>query len=245
MFDPAKGITASYALVTHPGHHASFANCSGYCYLNSAAIITRKLQQDRSDVTRVAIVDVDYHAGNGTIGIFWDDPTVMVASIHADPGFEYPYTCGFAEQVGGDGAKGTTCCVPLPQGTTWSDQYREALEKVVDRVKDFGAQALVVSLGVDTLDKDPVSALSTGFAIQLEDYYGIGSTLRRADLPTIFVQEGGYDMDRLGKLNVSFLLFLCLTYCQDIFFTVVHSHIAHSPFDTDRYCRKKCNGGFL
>lgn len=121
-----------------------------------------------------------------------------MCSIHADPDIEYPYTCGFADQIGGIGAENATFCLPLPGSTTWANAYENALVSVIDRVIGFGAQAMVVSLGVDTLDKDPVAVVGAGFSLQLDDYLKIGKELRRAEVPTIFVQEGGYDMARLG-----------------------------------------------
>jgi len=94
----AGECSASYALVTHPGHHASIRSYGGYCYINSAAIAAQTLLSELA-LERVAVIDVDYHAGNGTVGIFWEDPRVFVASIHGDPDIEYPYTCGVAPPV--------------------------------------------------------------------------------------------------------------------------------------------------
>lgn len=199
-FDAADPTYCSYALICHPGHHSSYETCQGYCYINSAAIIARKLIESASKtkVKKVAIVDVDYHCGNGTMGIFWDDPNVLVCTIHANPDIEYPYTTGFEEQVGGDAAIGSTMCVPLPQGTTWEGDYEHALAKVVDKVKEFGADAMVISLGLDTLVDDPVAVVGAGFALQLDDYKHIGAALRSVELPAVFVQEGGYDISRVG-----------------------------------------------
>jgi len=201
--------SGAYALVTHPGHHAARASAAGYCYVNQAAVIADALRRERAWVEKVAIIDVDYHCGNGTVGIFWDDPNVFVCSIHADPDIEYPYNCGFADQVGGTGnpaAIGATLCLPMQRGTRWSDvpledvdvDYKAALQKAVNAAKAFGAQALVVSLGVDTLARDPVAVPGAGFEVELEDYVNIGAALRQCGLPTVFVQEGGYDINRLG-----------------------------------------------
>jgi len=99
-FEPSLGCSATLALTTHPGHHASSNTCAGYCYLNSAAWVARTMREEwPGELPKVAVLDVDYHAGNGTVGIFWFDPDVLVCSIHADPNSEYPYTCGFAHQV--------------------------------------------------------------------------------------------------------------------------------------------------
>lgn len=157
-------MSASYALITHPGHHASRANCSGYCYINQAAVIVDTLRLERPELKRFAVIDVDYHAGNGTIGIFWNDPDVFVASIHAHPDIEYPYSCGFSDQVGGPDAIGATLCLPLGAGCTISE-YSIALQTAVEKAVAHGAQVLVVSLGVDTLRNDPVAVPDAGFAI--------------------------------------------------------------------------------
>jgi acetoin utilization deacetylase AcuC-like enzyme len=203
--------SAMYCLITHPGHHASISNCQGYCYINSAAIIADRLREEHPILQRkVAILDIDYHAGNGSIGIFWKDPEIFVASIHGDPEIEYPYTCGFADQIGGENALGKTLCVPLPQGSTYDEHYEAALDKCIDGIIQHGAQALVVSLGVDTLDNDPVAVVGAGFKIQLKDYVKIGQKIRsRLSLPTIFVQEGGYDLTRLGEAVTNTLSGFC------------------------------------
>ena len=203
-FDANNPKYCSYALITHPGHHASYETCQGYCYINSAAIIAQELikpskkSSSSHHIKKVAIVDVDYHCGNGTIGIFWENPDVLVCSIHAHPDIEYPYTTGFENQIGGGSAIGSTMCVPLPQGTTWTGQYANALDKVIAKVKEFGADAMVVSLGLDTLIDDPVAVVGAGFALQLDDYIEIGKALKTIELPSVFVQEGGYDVERVG-----------------------------------------------
>lgn len=221
---------AAYALVTHPGHHAARNTSAGYCYVNSAAIIADTLRRDNDAwpwIDKVAVIDVDYHCGNGTIGIFWDDADVFVASLHADPDIDYPYNCGFSDQVGGTAnaaARGATMCLPLGPGARWrydddgteftetsgcSRDYRTALEQAVMAAKTFGAKALVVSLGVDTLIRDPVAVPGAGFCIELEDYIEIGKTLRQCNVPTVFLQEGGYDMERLGSAVSNTLLGFC------------------------------------
>lgn len=202
---------ATYALVTHPGHHASFSNCSGYCYINIAAVIAQLLRKKKG-LRKVAVVDVDYHAGNGTIGIFWDDPDVFVGSIHAHPDIDYPYTCGFEEQIGGPQALGGICCKPLGQGASWDKDYRKSLNDIMEKVVAFEAEALVVSLGVDTMINDPVTVVGAGFKIELEDYFKVGATLRRVELPTYFVQEGGYDLDRVGIAVSNTLTGFCRGY---------------------------------
>ena len=117
-----------YALMSHPGHHAGFSNAGGYCYLNNAAVLARALAASSLNATRVAILDVDYHAGNGTAALFYDDPDVLVCSIHADPNGDYPWNAGYAEDVGCGRGQGKTVNVPLPKGATWANGYEAALE---------------------------------------------------------------------------------------------------------------------
>jgi len=193
----------AYAQITHPGHHAFHRYFGGFCFINHAAVAARLLQQK---FTRVAVIDVDYHAGNGTMSIFWDDPNVFVASLHADPTFEYPFNSGYTNQDGGDKVKGTKLNIPLPGGTTW-EQYKIELKKVVDKVKQFKAQALVVSLGVDTLHDDPVALPNSRFKLEPKDYKEMGQMLLRTDLalPTVVIQEGGYKLDEVSSAISAFL----------------------------------------
>ena len=104
---------------------------------------------------KVAILDVDYHCGNGTISIFWDRPDVFVASIHADPSGDYPWNSGFADQIGEGPGEGKTLNLPLTPGAGWAE-YEKALRAALAAIKDFGAEAIVVSLGLDTHRDDPV-----------------------------------------------------------------------------------------
>lgn len=210
-----------YALVTHPGHHATALSIGGFCYFNSAAILARLLQARARaahsasasasagaaarSACRIAIIDVDYHFGNGSASIFYDDPTVFVASIHADPETEYPFNCGHASQTGSGEGVGTTLCIPLSPQTTWSsageggtESYEAALRRALAAVAAYGADALVVSLGVDAYCNDPVHLPRAGIKLQLSDFESIGELLAGAKLPTWLVQEGGYMLDVVG-----------------------------------------------
>ncbi len=176
-----------YALTTEPGHHSSHSSYGGYCFINFASLAARML---RDQFQKVALVDVDYHAGNGSMSIFWSDPSVFVASIHAHPDIEYPYCFGWRDQRGAEGdAFDTKLNVPLGKGATWAE-YKPALQEVCDRVRAFGARALVVSLGVDTVRGDPEAAPMAGFALVQRDYAEMGAMLRELGLPTIVIQEG-------------------------------------------------------
>ena len=197
-----------YSLVTHPGHHAGKSSIGGYCYVNIAALIAHHILHPaapeeyygQSKYEKVAILDVDYHCGNGTISIFWDRPDVFVASIHADPSGDYPWNSGFADQIGEGPGEGKTLNLPLTPGAGWAE-YEKALRAALAAIKDFGAEAIVVSLGLDTHRDDPVQEKATaGMGLTSEDYFEMGKLLAGANLQLAFVQEGGYQVAVAGQL---------------------------------------------
>lgn len=187
-----------YLLPTHPGHHAAYDSFGGYCYVNHVAALARGMQSLSSpSEQRVAILDVDYHCGNGTASIFQDDDSILVVSIHCDPDHEYPFHSGFADE-----SNKSLLHLPLPPGTTWQNNYRGALETGLQKIVDFGAQTVIVSLGLDTHDQDPCAIRRAGFCLSGEDYVEMGRTMAMKlplDVSVIFSQEGGYRMDRIGK----------------------------------------------
>ena len=186
----------AYACARPPGHHAAADSFAGYCYLNNAAIAAQAWT-DRG--ARVAIVDVDYHHGNGTQQIFYDRDDVLFVSLHADPAFEYPFFLGFAAERGWGAGEDSNRNFPLPSGTEW-DAYGEALDRALAAVRKFGPDAVVVSLGVDTALEDPDS-----FRLVAGDYPRLGAALAALDRPTLVVQEGGYCLDVIGR-NVASVL---------------------------------------
>lgn len=197
-----------YSLVTHPGHHAGKSSIGGYCYVNIAALIAHLILHPAYEeypgqykkYEKVAILDVDYHCGNGTISIFWDRPDVFVASIHADPSGDYPWNSGFADQIGEGPGEGKTLNLPLTPGAGWAE-YEKALRAALAAIKDFGAEAIVVSLGLDTHRDDPVQEKATaGMGLTWEDYFEMGKLLAGANLQLAFVQEGGYQVAVAGQL---------------------------------------------
>ena len=198
-----------YSLVTHPGHHAGKSSIGGYCYVNIAALIAHLISHPAYEeygnlygkkYEKVAILDVDYHCGNGTISIFWDRPDVFVASIHADPSGDYPWNSGFADQIGEGPGEGKTLNLPLTPGAGWAE-YEKALRGALAAIKDFGAEAIVVSLGLDTHRDDPVQEKATaGMGLTSEDYFEMGKLLAGANLQLAFVQEGGYQVAVAGQL---------------------------------------------
>jgi acetoin utilization deacetylase AcuC-like enzyme len=190
------GAQAAYALCRPPGHHASVDSFAGYCYLNNAAIAAQSLCDAGA---RVAIVDVDFHHGNGTQQIFSDRADVLFVSLHADPADDYPYFSGFAHETGTGAGEGATRNYPLPPGTDW-DRYAPALDSALGAVRDHGPDAVVVSLGVDTALEDADS-----FRLVGDDYVRMGAALATVGRPTLFVQEGGYCLEVLGRNVVSVL----------------------------------------
>ncbi|WP_067561106.1 histone deacetylase family protein [Halofilum ochraceum] len=186
-----EGERAVFSLCRPPGHHAATDLLGGYCYLNNAAIAAQSLI-DRG-ASRVVVLDIDYHHGNGTQAIFYERPDVLFLSIHADPADEFPYFLGYADEIGvgpGEGANGNW---PLPLGTG-RDDWMEALDQACARGERFGADALVVSLGVDTFHGDPISQ----FTLDTADFPAIGARIARLGLPTLFVMEGGYAVEEIG-----------------------------------------------
>jgi acetoin utilization deacetylase AcuC-like enzyme len=192
------GQRSTFALCRPPGHHASQDVFSGYCFLNNAAI-TAQAARDRG-IGKVAILDIDYHHGNGTQNIFYDRGDVLFVSIHADPADEYPYYLGYADERGAGEGEGQNLNLPMPAGTTFA-RYREALTQAVGAIAEFGAELLVVSLGADTYKDDPISR----FRLESDDFSRIGEDLAGAGLPTLFVMEGGYAVSALGRNVVNVL----------------------------------------
>jgi acetoin utilization deacetylase AcuC-like enzyme len=194
------GVQTAYALCRPPGHHASANQYGGYCYLNNAAIAARYLQGSGA---RVAIVDIDYHHGNGTQEIFYTDPSVLFCSLHADPDEEYPYFWGASGELGSGAGLGANRNWPLSGGADDS-AYLAALDETLAVVAAFQPAFLVISAGFDLLAGDPV-ATNGGFAVTLDGLGQVGQRLARLSLPTVIVQEGGYRIDRLGETVVRFL----------------------------------------
>jgi acetoin utilization deacetylase AcuC-like enzyme len=187
----------AFALCRPPGHHAGADYLGGYCYLNNAAIAAEAATRAGR---RVAILDVDYHHGNGSQDIFWQRGDVFFASIHADPARDYPFFWGHADEVGeGEGA-GATLNLPLPQGTDLA-AYLPALDTALASIGGFGADLLIISFGADTFIGDPISH----FAIRTEDYRTIAGRIATLGIPALIVMEGGYAADALGHNVASFL----------------------------------------
>jgi len=191
-----EGKRAVFALCRPPGHHAMRNKCGGYCYLNNAAIAAPYL----SPAGRIAILDVDYHHGNGTQSIFYDTDRVLYVSIHANPESAYPYYSGYADEQGEGEGFGFNVNLPLPAGTT-NEQYSQALERALSAVLDFAPVYLIVSLGFDTCRDDPIC----NFRLSPEFFTHMAGRIAALNIPSLIVLEGGYNVEMLRCLAVNFL----------------------------------------
>jgi len=187
----------AYGLCRPPGHHASRDLFGGYCYFNNAAIVAKRLRKKG----RVAILDIDFHHGNGTQDIFYRDDSVLFASIHGDPATFYPYFSGFADETGEGRGEGFTLNIPLPRGCDGQEYARVLENRVLTFIDDFDPAFLIISAGFDTYKNDPIGA----FTLDTPDYHTIGDMIGRLARPTIVLQEGGYWVDELGPNVATFL----------------------------------------
>ncbi len=191
------GAREAYALCRPPGHHAFADMAGGFCFLNNTAIAAQRLR-DRHQ--RVAILDVDVHHGNGTQGIFYDRDDVLTVSIHADPAHYYPYFWGNAHETGDGRGTGFNFNLPLTLGSG-DAPWLGAGDTALAAIADFAPTALVVALGLDASESDPLQGLKVtgaGFHAMARKIAGLG-------LPTVLIQEGGYLSDDLGRNLVHFL----------------------------------------
>ena len=186
------GETAAYGLCRPPGHHAARSMYGGYCFFNNAAIAAEAITRTTGE--RVAILDVDYHHGNGTQQIFWRRGDVRYVSIHADPDRQYPYFLGRADETGeGEGA-GENHNLPLPAGAT-DAAYLAATDRALEVIADAPGSVIVVSLGFDTYGLDPIG----DFALTTAVYHEIGRRVAGLGRRLVILQEGGYHRPSLGE----------------------------------------------
>lgn len=174
----------SYALISPPGHHAERSYFGGFCYLNSAAVAAQYL----SEHGKVAILDIDYHHGNGLQDIFYERSDVLTVSIHCQPRFAYPFFSGFASERGAGSGEGYNINIPLPEKIT-ADKYRSKLKKTLKYIANFRPRFLLVSLGLDTATGDPTGTWN----LEAGDFGEHGKMIGLLHLPTVVIQEGGYD----------------------------------------------------
>ncbi len=193
----AEGRHLAYALVRPPGHHAERRLFGGFCYLNSAAAAAEYL----SAFGRVAMLDIDYHHGNGQQDIFYRRSDVLTVSLHGHPRFAYPYFTGFDDERGEGEGEGFNLNLPLPESLDGRG-YRQALERALKRIEAFNPQFLVVALGLDSAKGDPTGTWS----LRAKDFEANGQMIGMLGLPTLVVQEGGYRNRTLGLNARSFLV---------------------------------------
>lgn len=190
-----KGNRACFALCRPPGHHAGIDTYGGYCFINNAAVAAQRLRDHGAK--RVAILDVDFHHGNGTQDITYRRDDIFFASLHGDPVDAFPYFLGYADETGEGPGEGFNANYPMPPGTPWSI-WSQALADALARIKAYGAEAIVVSLGVDTFEKDPISF----FKLTSPDFIRMGAMIAGSGVPVLTLMEGGYGVPEIG-LNVA------------------------------------------
>jgi acetoin utilization deacetylase AcuC-like enzyme len=184
-----EGSRLAYALVRPPGHHAERRVFGGFCYFNNNAVAANFL----SAHSKVAILDLDYHHGNGQQNIFYERSDVLTVSIHGHPSFAYPYFSGFSEEVGKGPGKGFNLNIPLPEEVD-GPRYRRALERAFKAIRRFSPSFLIVALGLDTARDDPTGTWN----LTAKDFEQNGFFVGSLRLPTLVVQEGGYRTRTLG-----------------------------------------------
>jgi len=188
---------SAYALCRPPGHHAFKDQAGGFCFLNNIAIAA---EYARRSVSRVAILDVDVHHGNGTQGIFYDRSDVFTISMHCDPTDFYPFFAGHAHERGGGAGEGYNLNLPLaPQSA--DDAFLDRMEEAMTALRAYAPDVLFIALGLDAFEGDPLIGLS----VTTEGFGKIAARIAALDLPTILVQEGGYNRDFLGANITSFI----------------------------------------
>ena len=192
------GASAAFALCRPPGHHAARDMYGGYCFLNNAAISAQFFCDAGS--SKVAILDIDFHHGNGTQDIFYERDDVLFCSLHGDPEDAFPNFLGYADEKGLGVGDGFNANYPMSPGTSFAI-WCVALEDALRRIESFNPDNLVVSLGVDTFENDPISF----FKLQTKDYLTVGDLISELDVPTLFVMEGGYDINKVGLNTVNVL----------------------------------------
>ena len=195
MLDEEKSV---FALCRPPGHHASKDQYGGYCFFNNVAIAAEKLIE--KGAKRIFILDIDFHHGNGTQAIFYDRSDVFFVSLHGDPKNAFPHFLGHADEKGSGEGVGYNCNYPMPPGTPY-DVWTKSLDDSISKIQNFSPDALIVSLGVDTYENDPISF----FKLKSDDFFDVGRKIASINLPTLFVMEGGYAIKEIGINTVNTL----------------------------------------
>lgn len=193
-----EGNRFAFSLCRPPGHHAGIDLFGGYCFINNAAVAAQRLIDHGAK--KVAILDVDFHHGNGTQDITYRRGDIFFASLHGEPEDAFPFFLGYADETGEGDGEGLNANYPMPSGTPF-DIWSAALEDSLKKIKAYGAEAIVVSLGVDTFEKDPISF----FKLKSQDYIRMGEMIAASGVPVLTLMEGGYGVPEIG-LNVANVL---------------------------------------
>ena len=193
-----NGHSSSFALCRPPGHHAGIDLYGGYCFLNNAAVAAQQLLNEGA--ARIAILDVDFHHGNGTQDIFYKRDDVLFVSLHGEPRDAFPHFLGYADEHGAAAGEGFNINYPLPEACTYA-KWSEALSDALKKITHYAPDALIVSLGVDTFEKDPISF----FKLTSDDFSHYGALIAQLGLPTVFIMEGGYAVAEIGINTVNVL----------------------------------------
>lgn len=194
----ASGARSAFALCRPPGHHAAKDMYGGYCFLNNAAIAAQMFLNDGAK--RVAILDPDFHHGNGTQDIFYDRDDVLFLSLHGAPEHAFPHFLGYEDETGAGKGEGFTVNYAMPPNTGY-DEWGSAMDDAIKRIEAYSPDALVVSLGVDTFERDPISF----FKLKSDDFTDYGGRIAKLKLPTLFCMEGGYAVEEIGINTVNVL----------------------------------------
>jgi acetoin utilization deacetylase AcuC-like enzyme len=192
------GARSVFSLCRPPGHHAAIDMYGGYCFINNAAVAAQHLLD--TGAKRIAILDVDFHHGNGTQDIFDARDDVLFISLHGDPMQAFPHFLGHADETGSGAGAGFTVNFPMPPNTDFAT-WRAALAKALAQIADYAPDQMIISLGVDTFETDPISF----FKLSSEDFTTYGADIASLNLPTLFVMEGGYDIAEIGVNTVNVL----------------------------------------
>ena len=193
-----EGAKVVFSLCRPPGHHAAIDMYGGYCFVNNAAVAAQHLLD--TGAKRIAILDVDFHHGNGTQDIFDTRDDVLFISLHGDPMDAFPHFLGHADEKGSGAGVGFTVNYPMPPKTNFPT-WRTALIKALEQIAKYAPDKLIISLGVDTFENDPISF----FKLKSEDFATYGADIASLNLPTLFVMEGGYDIAEIGVNTVNVL----------------------------------------
>ena len=192
------GDRSAFALCRPPGHHAAADMFGGYCFINNAAVAAQAFIDQGA--ARVALLDVDFHHGNGSQAIFYDRADVMFLSLHGDPRDAFPHFLGYADETGHGDGTGYNHNYPMGPGTDFKT-WGAALEDACRKISNYSPDAVVISLGVDTFENDPISF----FKLSSDDFKRYGSIIASLNLPTLFIMEGGYAVEEIGINAVNVL----------------------------------------